>query len=830
MGMGRGKDKPDPRLRRIARMNVARNEVPVMDFQRFMISGLDYKGQISSGYGDHGTGVNAEASLNFGSLFLPGILTLKPEVSLTGVYYKRSMLVLARDASMAHFSADVDLSRKPAPTTAMPQAKPAKPSKKGKKKSKSSTPPVSNTQPLPPVPKPADFKPNWTNPFPISFARLTGKIVSGTAKISGTVSIGVGDATATDEMGLSLGATGGLEAGCVCGTFTDKEVEYYASIKNSRLDSRVEEMLNGQLKKTLALWHRTFLKTANASLQNGWDWAAYMDSQTNAVFDGRAADLADFINDDEKVLKDIHSEGLDGFLEGVERYVPFRVNLGGLISYLRGKADRPPTEDLITALQEWRQGLDTAIKNAVDNLTNLWNNVTAIDKQIEDCKRNAAPQKPPQQEFDELLERRQAAMNALKEPQAQLDVLQLFDTNSTAAIRLLRARRFRKTWRTDDKIKKARSAEQKGHSSLRIFSMQGAAGGKAGAKFNLTANYLQDEAQLYAGAFAEADGQWKRISSTYKTQTAPGKTVGGGAIRPDMRIESRLQTVTLFKSFAISAEMQALASLKSSRGPDPKSLAGEAYWGTMTYKAVLMNFDPDTSGKVPSGTFNPDNPYQYTKKVTVLPNGSGLSRGVSINSDRLYDYIKFCNGSPETARTKKLEKCLLQNLNLDETTGTTTLRSFFKEATVDWVLPGTSLLVEAAFAFTGSPPEIECYVTDDDKIEVPDLFGSELQAIRNNVTLESLRLRLRLVDYQEKDRDIFTLGISKTHIDPDATGTLSHGSAGIGAFRRLRAQHEGSMDLKVQYYGDRDAKGFNGAFETNRPREFSIPPVALFDI
>lgn len=65
-------------------------------YQELAVSGLDYKGQLSSAYGEGGISGALALSYDFGQMALPSLMTASVQVGLSGTHTRKSMVVLQR--------------------------------------------------------------------------------------------------------------------------------------------------------------------------------------------------------------------------------------------------------------------------------------------------------------------------------------------------------------------------------------------------------------------------------------------------------------------------------------------------------------------------------------------------------------------------------------------------------------------------------------------------------------------------------------------------------------------------------------------------------------
>lgn len=183
---------------------------PLADYRRFAMSGLDYKGQVQSGFGERGLGASLSGTFDFGTLIAPGLIHLTTSAALSGSLAHRTALVLHR----------LPASVRRTPLTALADARP----------------------------------PEWRTGVPISLMLLSGPTGKASATLGAGASLGVGDPYEADETGLAVGVK--VEFGGVAefSVLDDAHPAHYASAFDTTLASDVEWLLNQRIKQLAAVW------------------------------------------------------------------------------------------------------------------------------------------------------------------------------------------------------------------------------------------------------------------------------------------------------------------------------------------------------------------------------------------------------------------------------------------------------------------------------------------------------------------------------------------------------------------------------------------------
>lgn len=202
---------------------------PATIYQEFSISGLDYSGQLSSGYGRTGGNLDATVTPDFGDVLLPAFLTLSLAIK-AGVTCQKQALVVLQRLPKTVYGTRVS-------TYALP-----------------THPPEPNALPLP--------DPVWSTAQPVTLQVLEGYY--GQISLSGTATAGVGLPVATDELGIALSAelTATVGAECLAVKLADQQPAFFPSPSDSslQLDAAVKALIGCTSKSEAKVEIENFLK------------------------------------------------------------------------------------------------------------------------------------------------------------------------------------------------------------------------------------------------------------------------------------------------------------------------------------------------------------------------------------------------------------------------------------------------------------------------------------------------------------------------------------------------------------------------------------------
>lgn len=736
-----GNTSSDPRLNRLRRLVAGSGASPVVDFQDFSLSGTDYRGQISSGFGEHGYGLSAGVKIDAGKFLLPGFFTLTAGASITASGARRSMLLLHRDPLRVRRT----------------------PVKARHKKDQS----------------------RWRNTHPINLMVLRGETRRGEIKLGVDVRLGARNAFMVDEAGAAIAANASLGGSIEYVELRDETPRHYGAVSGSGLTNDVEFLLNANIKRAVALW---LLQKAieDKRLDRRERLLKGLAEATPSDFDFRMKEFFEKLTDAEqkKVLDDVPLFSAD--LTGFTRWM-FKARKAGI-----GKWNRPTTLKLLKALSA--QEREAVQKQAeLARRQDLW----GIDLWQERIERLAT-------DIEAINHMKQALLRSKNDAYREaVNGPALGPQGNDLGVRAAQA-------------------------SFTARTVEGEAAAGAGIKLNAS---VPQTIKVAVGANGSISTGFKTIAYAMETPSAANPLRGG---TPD-RVMSRQETVITYKNyFTMNAQAAAEFSARVI-GRHRAEKRGQPFnYGTAVYhSANALWFASD----------------RRDKRV-ILPNGSGVTKGVSVLASRVIALAADSReGGGGTAVSQKLEAFLAEELNLT----TFQLRDFFKGANVDWLPEDRAVLIEAGFALTDVGPKVPNPLSFGWKLvrhpsQPPSLQGKgllELKPVKDrlqqkkaddtlstpNATtqLQVLRMRLRRTEAEVKTRSLFSLGLSHVHNFDEAD--VKRGSVKTGsplAFRTFRAGAEGAFDFHVRYYGA-EAKPYNDPVATTWAREYTIPPVALFN-
>lgn len=750
--------KSDLRFNRLRKVIAGAGGSPLVDFQKFSMSGYDHKGQISSGFGEHLYGAKANAKIDFGKLILPGFLSLKAGVKITAELGDRSMLILQRDQSRARRSVV----------------------KPGPKKTRS----------------------HWKNTHPINLMVLRGDTMTASITTEAGVSLGANIKYLVDETGASISADAKLGGVISVNHLVDNSPRHYSSVYESSLNNDVDFLLNDNVKRVAALWVLRW-DLGNEALSKADQVLAKLSAATPDEFNFAMKNFADQLSQgDKNPLEDIPLFSAD--TTGFSKWM-FKAKKAGV-----GKWARPKTENLIKMLRARNLFVSTKLPG--------------IRKELE-TKFKTRP-------LDEDSSAEQALLEFKRDK---------YEGDLEATESLMRALYRRK----EDKLREHRNGPalgpqadtmgvQAAPATLDVNTVSGQA--SVGVNLEVRAS-VPKSVRLQLSASGQISTSFKNISYRYRTATAVASFQPS---RP-CRILSQQETTISYRNY-LSAKAKVAAEFYSSiHGTHSKKSEKKVNFGTMVYHSAFATWRSTDS----------------EKERVILPNGSGVTKGVSVLSARIIDYAtSLVNGAEVTDVGLKLEEFLNQELNITETQ----LREFFKSELVrDAVPEDSAMLVEASFALDNVGPFASDRLTfgrrqvhsgsgtseyvEDSLLALPpvkkrlqqkgtyaDIKGSHLSV---------LRLRLRSTEAENKVRSVFSLGISakKKYYNQDGTEKADEGDVTAQAmvgkvpsiFRRFQAGVENTFDFHIRYY-EKDGKPCNDDIvDQTSVREFSVPPVALFN-
>lgn len=183
----------------------------------FNLTGMDYKGQVTSGYGQRGTELSFGVSFNFGALVVPGLLTAEVAVDTTAARSRYALVLIVR-------------------------------------------------QPLNPDAAGLARTPAWRSPLPVCFTVMQGFAAQGSVGIKVTGSVGASTdklgALGVDELGLELSVEAGGKVSGTAVSLRDDSPKFFASSGFSTglataLDESLDVLTRHQVKNLIAKWIET---------------------------------------------------------------------------------------------------------------------------------------------------------------------------------------------------------------------------------------------------------------------------------------------------------------------------------------------------------------------------------------------------------------------------------------------------------------------------------------------------------------------------------------------------------------------------------------------
>ena len=584
----------DLRLNRLRKVIAGSGASPIVDFQDFSLSGTDYRGQISSGFGEQGYGLSAGVKIDAGKFLLPGFFTLTASANITVTGARRSMLMLHRDPLRVRRT----------------------PVKARQKKDQS----------------------RWHNTHPYNLMVMTGDTKRAEITLGVDVKLGVRNAFMIDEVGASIAANASLSGSMEYFELEDNQPRHYGALAGSGLANDVEFLLNGNIKRAVSLW---LVQKAIENKQTKIRDQMLMElaDATPSTYDLRMqkffANLA--TNEQQTLLKDVPLFSVD--LPGFTKWM-FKAKTAGI-----GKLGRPSTLKLLSALSaQEREAIQEQTR--LSTRQDLW----GIPLWQERIGQLAI-------DINAINQMKQALLKAKND-----DYRIAIDGPALGP-------------QSDNHGVNARPAR------FVVRTVEGEAKAGAGIKFNASIA----KPKLVLGANAKISTGFKTITYALEVPSAASHLRGA---QPD-RVISRQETVITYKNY-FTMDAQAAAEFTAPfAGTHRAEKKGQPFnYGTMIYhSANSVNFASDAGNQ-----------------RVILPNGSGVTKGVSILASRVIalaeDSRKSGGGS---AVSQKLEAFLSEELNLTSFQ----IRDFFKQVELDWLQEDRAILIEAGFAFTDVGPNVK---------------------------------------------------------------------------------------------------------------------------
>ncbi len=811
--------------------------------QRLNLPGLDLKGQLSLAYSQRGYGLSSSAKIDFGAMLVP-FVHLTVGAGLSGAVSAHAILTLHR---MQRHVWDKHLTRPEGP--ALRHAKDLFADGK--------------IVPLPPLAKPA-----WTAAAPIAVAHLSGKTKEGKGQVALGAWAGLADNFGSDEAGLSIGgkASGGFKLRTT--GLNDTEVRHFGhSAQDDNLSNYVDDVMEDNLKSRAAVW---LIKVGGGAKEarglghvarRAGEVIAEQKERVGYLVDG-AETMAGWVDD--TVIPDVDNAPIAAGLRTVVRTAASRAKK----VYRWARSNTLVTDDLLAELR----GAQADFK--------AWGDFLDPDK--------------PNPEFPEG-DHPGAAFAA-----QILPVARLRQAEATEFIEALERAKERKTGSGQPFPPSPGQSNTRPLCYLNISTAEGWGEASAGAKLQLPT------ALVTGKAFVRGRVGSKRVSFRYQN-FVPGTGVGWTG----KTLVTTQDTVIHYNKILFDAE--ASAKLRTNIRPKDNPKDDNSHGGskkthkenmvTMTYRSAIGNWFDDEPGG--SATMR-----------HLHPNGSGMSFGLSVMAGRYGAYAAVCRevGRPapghkprslESSHPEehKLEQAMKKQLRVS----TEELRSFMRRAP-SWVGDDdletkeegdgkrkgrdggrfhhpdsdidefdeslidrhASLIVESGFALTSAT-----LVRLDSEGRVPNLLEQvdfknlAERSGQTELVLQSIRLRYRIAEDQDKSRSLIKLGwnpepwtegeggvstpfVNKsdahekkswltrmTGIDPELPNWLKSSALavqlGLSFDKVKRVGSEGMIDLHTRFYPTPYSTNDYGpklaqALENRAARmlsEMQVPPVML---
>ena len=230
----RGKAPKGVDLRDISRhfFRTYANENPLDMFTRFNLAGMDYKGQLSSGYGQAGWAGKLGFDVDFGTLLLPGILHVPVGANLRIEGTDHNLLVLTRLPSKVTDQEPKSLTK----LIVKSRDEEGKLAAAFRVESEGKVKRITR---------------------PLSLLVLSGKTREHKGSFSVQADIGFGDPFATDELGIGVGIRAGAEISAKQTLLEDHRGRAFRPLAQSDLVHKaVDDLLLTDIKEHLARWIR----------------------------------------------------------------------------------------------------------------------------------------------------------------------------------------------------------------------------------------------------------------------------------------------------------------------------------------------------------------------------------------------------------------------------------------------------------------------------------------------------------------------------------------------------------------------------------------------
>ena len=865
-------------------------EDPLDLFRRFNLGGLDYKGQLSSGYGAVGGRLGLSVDIDLGTLVLPGIVRFPLHAGASLESTKQNMLVVTRMPSEVYEERITGIGARPGAGADRPRS------------------------------THGWVYREWQARAPISLMAMTGNNERISVDASIGAEIGAGDPFETDEAGLAAGVRLAGEVTWQWTTLIDPHTRVFESPADSlQLREVVDDLLVTDLKAFFSLWLASSLV---ASSPKSW-------SERIGWVGGEATDLVTWLNG--RWASAQHAfpvDGSVGFVQSVGNALisrsPSTTSLVKLVDSFenellpkakaaeerewsilasliaQSEADLvSETAGLTTnaGLGEWRSHFKSTYEtSAVDfnwqvdpggRLRELLDGLADASKPQEPAPTTMpAGADPEASRLHAVIVDAKQLLGAPSDPwpppptvpphRGQLPVSHRrtliemrrhrYDIDAEAAQTMrtrLKARKEAKNT-VSSRPQTPRRGRPGGPSMLQITGKSGGVSLTGAVKAKLPHNWLGVDGALKG----EAEG--RRFKIRFQ---AGGANDGTGRHFEDfvsdvpvperanlMLTQDTVITQNIFSNIGVSASGSLQGGGKKRPGHKGRGFGAQRY-ATVSFRSVSAYWlltEPHKRGSA--------------KTAKAYPNGSGVTFGLSVDAFRLGRYAQRCvdlNGAntdmdgPE----KIMEELLAAQLRID--------RVQLRGMLIDYPLPesnadktdydelGGAVVVEAGHAFLKT---VTLPVTQVGGIVEPvDLFDvaeakarlSLKNALSDTTTLQVLRVRRSIAGDEEFTRGLFSFGWTESFnvhespkpdvtepVPPIDTGgqldamlnlqkqTVGTITPGMELKRVRRVGSEAFFDLHTKFATDiRRRRSGRGPSEELPPavaQEFAVPPVTLW--
>lgn len=728
-------------------------------YQILNISGLDYKGQMSSGFGEKGIQVDASIKVDFLDFFAPGIpaLELSAEAKAKATVTKETLVVLQRFPGRVYSSR---ISHLPF-TTQLPS-------------------------------------PIWDTSTPITLLTLDGGSIN--LEFGITATAGYQAPLSVDELGLGLSLSAQTKISGKSIRLKDRYPGSYPSpsdtnlAKASALQSAVDKLLGGQSKADLKVEVEAWIEAMFQEWLKEIESSSPPDAKTKAT---RLKSLKELMKGKIYTVKEqLKETAIDELATEIEttldKYIFSKINTAFNAPVIGDK------------LRKWTTS-STKSKDLLLRLTEL--NSTISNLKFEDNPNR-----------DELIQGQKAVLAQLN---TYINLLQRFD------------RKVKDNTNDSGTNGKSDRTPKNYLSYFNLFSFAGGIGvdAKAGVSGGIKKQlgdkpdvpgeeYLPDpEVSLsYTGEINGMAGGEAQVMS-YRFQSYG---YDGGA--PMVYTQDTWITYRRIEASATAMGELGFTAPEYEQQQQKTAGANLSYY-SMTYQSIGRYWL---------------HPIMGADKALVQPgNGSGLCFGISVSSQRLID----CAKTPNNQKNQKLLKSIARQLRVSLSVAQEFVVNYAPIADIAPLQDGfpEQVFLESSFAFpegtritlnkksTKIGKQTIGYYDPEDGFKDAQIkqFRTKLETdssktVNNPITqnptpeptLEAIRLRFRIADFDSSTEPLFQLGfpVLKSSLDIDISKARAAGQ-------------EALFDYHVQWYNNKEYNTNPGLF--TEAQERSVPPVVL---